>query len=118
MSPSWLCRDSRYYIRQVIPTSTPVAATITAKCLWYQNYSQVPANLQCQLHHCSSPEEGESRFDQPPPENQLELVISPEVNASLVSLGAYVSYSCVPGSYIESNETDPSRTQVGFSLEF
>ena len=111
---SWECRDSRFYIRQVVPTTTSVAANFPATCLWYQNYSQVPANLQCLLHHCSSPLTGESSYAPPPPENQLELVLSADINASLVPLGAYIGYSCRPGSYIESSETDPSRTQVFF----
>jgi len=120
---SWLCRDSRFYIRQAPPTPAPagyisasVAATFPATCLWYQNYSQVPANLQCLLHHCSSPEQGESSYPAPALENKLELVLSDEVNASLVPLGSYLTYNCTPGTFIESNETDPSRNQVNILI--
>ena len=109
---SWECRDSRFYIRQALPVASPVAPAYPASCLWYQNYTQVPANLQCLLHHCSSPQSGESSFPQPPTDNQLRLVLTAETNASLVALGSYVSYTCAPGTFIESNETDPSRNQV------
>jgi len=116
---SWLCRDSRYYIRQAPPVPAPagyvapaVAANYSATCLWYQNYTQVPANLQCLLHHCSSPEAGESSYPPPPLDNQLELILTDEVNASLVTLGSFLTYNCTPGTFIESNETDPTRNQV------
>ena len=108
---SWQCRDSRFYIRQAA-SNGPVLAGYLAACLWYRNYSQVPANLECQLHHCSHPSLGESSYLSPPLDNQLQLVLTPEINASLVALGANISYSCAPGTFIETTEADPSRTQV------
>jgi hypothetical protein len=122
---SWLCRDSRFYIRLSPPTpvpagytSAPIVPSFPATCLWYQNYSQTAANLQCMLHHCSSPQVGESSYQPPSEDNQLQLILSAEVNASLVPLGSYVTYNCTPGTFIESNETDPTRNQVNYFCMF
>ena len=115
---SWACRDSRYYIRHTTSNSASADPTFPATCLWSQNYSLVPSNFQCLLQHCSSPLEGESSYPQPPPTNQLRLDLTAEVNDSRVPLGANISYTCAPGTYIESNETDPSRTQVTRFLIF
>ena len=108
---SWECRDSRFYIKRTA-IAEPVVAGYPAVCLWYRNYSQIPAKLECRLHHCSSPSDGESSYLAPPQDNQLQLVLTPEINASLVALGANISYSCAPGTFIETTEADPSRTQV------
>jgi hypothetical protein len=109
---SWQCRDSRFYIKQTALASEPTVASYPATCLWYRNYSLAPANFECRLHHCSHPHVGESSYLPPPTENQLQLVVSQSISDNLVPLGSNISYSCILGTFIESSETDPSRTQV------
>jgi hypothetical protein len=73
----------------------------------------VPANFDCRLHHCSQPNVGESSYLPPPSENQLQLVVSQSISDNNVPLGSNISYSCAQGTFIESPEADPTRTQVG-----
>jgi hypothetical protein len=89
-----------------------LVAEYPAICLWYSNYSQVPSNLDCQLHHCSHPYKGESSYTPPPLENQLNLDLSQSINDSIIPLGSNISYSCAPGTFIESAQSDPTHTKV------
>ena len=52
--PRWKCKDRRFLIK-LRGSSVPGVTRLEAECLWYRNYSVVPADLECVLAYCDNP---------------------------------------------------------------
>ena len=48
----WRCRDRRYEVRRA-GSGDQTRASLGGQCLWYNNYSVTPAQLECVLTYWS-----------------------------------------------------------------
>ena len=53
-SINWKCKDRRYLIR-IRGSSDAPASTLSSKCQWSKQYTNVPDDLECVLTYCDNP---------------------------------------------------------------
>ena len=102
---SWQCKDRRYLIHIREEDSQPVE-TMTATCLWYNNYTVLPSELECVLTYC------DNATDIP---NNNGANYNFTWDGNVIPLNTDVVYPCQDGMRIE-NDTytrkEASRTSV------
>ena len=108
---SYNCKDKRKYVK-ITSSSDPLSSAVTSTCLWRKLYNVTASSLTCTLHHCAHPYNDNGSFAPPPPENNLLLVEDARTLSSFVPFGSSIVFNCSGGTYIESNQTDPTQTQV------
>ncbi len=106
------CADKRKWVKIATAISSPLTPNIVSTCLWRKLYNVTAKQLICTLHHCANPYLDDGGFAPPPPENNLILIQDAQINSSLVPFGSYITFNCTSGTFIETNQTDPSQTQV------
>jgi len=106
------CLDKRKWLKIATAISSPLVANIVSTCLWRKLYNVTADQLICSLHHCANPYLDDGGFAPPPPENNLILVQDMQINSSLVPFSSYITFNCSGGTFIETNQTDPTQTQV------
>jgi hypothetical protein len=109
---TFTCVDKRKWLKIAAATSSPLAANIVSTCLWRKLYNVTADQLICTLHHCANPYTDDGGFSPPPPQSNLILVQDSRINSSFVPFNSYITFNCSSGMYIETNQTDPSQTQV------
>jgi hypothetical protein len=105
------CIDKRKYLK-ITGTSNPLAPSITTTCLWRKLYNVSANQLSCILDHCAHPYNDDGSFPPPPQENNLALVEDTRTASSFVPFSSFIIFNCSSGMYIETNQTDPTQTQV------
>jgi hypothetical protein len=105
------CVDKRKYLK-IAGTTNPLAPNIISTCLWRKLYNVTANQLVCILDHCAHPYNDNGNFPPPPPENNLFLVEDSRTASSFVPFSSYILFNCSSGTYIETNQTDPTQTQV------
>ncbi len=109
---SFSCTDPRKYVKIAASSNAVPAASITTTCLWRKLYNVTASQLSCTLHHCGHPYTDPGGFSAPPDANNLLLVEDARLKNSNVPFSSYITFNCSSGMYIESNQTEPSRSQV------
>jgi hypothetical protein len=106
------CMDPRKYVKMVGSSTAVRAPNVTTTCLWRKLYNVTASQLICTLHHCGHPYLDPGGFSPPPRGNNLFLIEDSRVNSSYVPFSTYITLNCSTGMYIESNQTDPTQSQV------
>jgi hypothetical protein len=109
---SFSCVDPRKYVKIAANPSAVLAARITTTCLWRKQYNVTAAQLTCTLHHCGHPYTDPGGFSPPSAQNNLILVEDSRLTNSYVPFSSYITFNCSSGMYIESNQPEPSQSQV------
>ena len=105
------CKDLRSYVKTT-NVSVPVAPSVVSTCQWKQTFDIEGTTLKCIIHHCGHPHIGNGSHQEPPPENNIELVVTQNITNNFVSFGSTVMYKCKTGMFIENMEITPTQNNI------
>ena len=107
---NYVCDDKRKWIKLDTEDDSELAASRIALCQWRQTYSLDGSKFVCSIHHCRHPFSEPGGFEEPPKENNLNLV---ERTNWDVAFETIITFKCDDGMHIENEEIDPSISQYG-----
>ena len=105
----YTCDDPRRWVKLTAEADTALTAFRDNRCQWNKAFEWDGSDLVCVINHCRHPHDEPGSHDPPPVENQITL---DDQSDWTVQFGAYVTYSCDPGTKIEDSGDDPTLTQI------